>query len=99
MVEFPCQPLAYLITIRCYGTWLHGEIRGSVTRFVNRFEVPHLGYLPELLVLDLARRRRWARHGSRKYLWTELQVREAIHYVLEEQGSRMKSLGDTPTLA
>ena len=25
-------PLAYLITFRCYGTWLHGEERGSVDR-------------------------------------------------------------------
>ncbi len=23
-------PLAYLITVRCYGTWLHGNERGSV---------------------------------------------------------------------
>jgi len=23
-------PLAYLITIRCYGTWLHGDERSSV---------------------------------------------------------------------
>ena len=23
-------PLAYLITFRCYGTWLHGDMRGSV---------------------------------------------------------------------
>src|SRR6185503_12451458 len=26
------QPLAYLLTFRCYGTWLHGEARGSVDR-------------------------------------------------------------------
>src|SRR5213593_298968 len=26
------QPLAYLITFRCYGTWLHGDNRGSVDR-------------------------------------------------------------------
>jgi REP element-mobilizing transposase RayT len=25
-------PLAYLITIRCYGTWLHGDERSSVDR-------------------------------------------------------------------
>jgi len=25
-------PLAYLITFRCYGTWLHGEERGSIDR-------------------------------------------------------------------
>ena len=25
-------PLAYLITIRCYGTWLHGDERRAVDR-------------------------------------------------------------------
>ena len=25
-------PLAYLITFRCYGTWLHGDKRGSYRR-------------------------------------------------------------------
>src|SRR6476660_9371700 len=25
-------PLAYLITFRCYGTWLHGDGRGSYRR-------------------------------------------------------------------
>ena len=25
-------PLAYMITFRCYGTWLHGDDRGSVGR-------------------------------------------------------------------
>ena len=26
------QPLAFLITFRCYGSWLHGDERGSVDR-------------------------------------------------------------------
>ncbi len=26
------EPLAYLITFRCYGTWLHGDKRGSMDR-------------------------------------------------------------------
>jgi|GEM_PF-409376 len=26
------EPLAYLITFRCYGTWLHGNTHGSVDR-------------------------------------------------------------------
>jgi REP element-mobilizing transposase RayT len=30
------QPLAYLITIRCYGTWLHGDSRGSMDRKAHR---------------------------------------------------------------
>jgi REP element-mobilizing transposase RayT len=28
-------PLAYLITFRCYGTWLHGDQRGSIDRHQN----------------------------------------------------------------
>jgi REP element-mobilizing transposase RayT len=34
-------PLGYLITIRAYGTWLHGTA-GSVDRFHNRFGTPKL---------------------------------------------------------
>ena len=29
-------PLAYLITFRCYGTWLHGDERGSYRRSAER---------------------------------------------------------------
>ena len=35
-------PLGYLITFRCYGTWLHGDDRGSTDRFHNRYKAPHL---------------------------------------------------------
>ena len=35
--------LAYLITFRCYGTWLHGDDRGSVDRrYFNRFGSPKI---------------------------------------------------------
>ena len=34
-------PLGYLITIRAYGTWLHGTA-GSVDRFHNRYGTPKL---------------------------------------------------------
>jgi len=30
-------PLAYLISFRTYGTWLHGDKRGSIDRFHNRY--------------------------------------------------------------
>jgi hypothetical protein len=43
-------PLAYLITFRCYGTWLHGDDRGSVDREHN---VP----LTPLIEPNAARRR------------------------------------------
>ncbi len=31
-------PLAYLITFRSYGTWLHGDGRGSIDRFHNQYK-------------------------------------------------------------
>jgi hypothetical protein len=35
------QPLGYLITIRSYGTWLHGDARGSMDRRnYNKFGEP-----------------------------------------------------------
>jgi REP element-mobilizing transposase RayT len=33
-------PLAYLFTFRCHGTWLHGDERGAVDRFNNRYRGP-----------------------------------------------------------
>ena len=35
-------PLGHLITFRCYGTWLHGDERGSIDRFHNRYKSPYL---------------------------------------------------------
>ncbi|MBI1748258.1 MAG: hypothetical protein HYR55_17000 [Acidobacteria bacterium] len=35
-------PLACLITFRCYGTWLHGDARGSVDRYHNQHAAPLL---------------------------------------------------------
>jgi len=34
-------------------------------------------------------RRRWARHGSTRWLWNPSQVSAAMQYVLEEQGEPM----------
>ncbi len=35
-------PLAYLITFRSYGTWLHGDERGSVDRTHNIYQTPFI---------------------------------------------------------
>ena len=35
-------PLAYFISFRNYGTWLHGDKRGSIDRFHNRYRSPYL---------------------------------------------------------
>jgi hypothetical protein len=34
-------------------------------------------------------RRRWSRHGSTRWLWKDEDVRQAIRYVIEEQGEPM----------
>ena len=47
-------PLAYLITFRAYGTWLHGDSRGSVDRFHNKYGTP-------LIVPN----RRWVQYNER----------------------------------
>ena len=39
--------------------------------------------------LDKADRKRWARHGSTRWLWDQKNVSAAIRYVLDEQGEPM----------
>jgi hypothetical protein len=45
-LEFSAAPLAYLITFNTYGSWLHGDRRGSVDRFHNRYGTPRVGANP-----------------------------------------------------
>ena len=47
-------PLGYLITFRTHGTWLHGDARGSIDRFHNRYGTP-----------DIARNPAWYRYNER----------------------------------
>src|SRR5258705_6722307 len=35
-------PLAYLISFRAYGTWLHGDKRGSTSRKQNKYGTPSI---------------------------------------------------------
>jgi REP element-mobilizing transposase RayT len=46
---------------------------------------------------DGQNRKRWARHGSTRWLWKDQDVREAIRYVVEQQGEPMAVfVGDVP---
>ena len=45
-LEFSAAPLAYLITFNTYGSWLHGDGRGSVDRFHNRYGTPRVAPNP-----------------------------------------------------
>ena len=158
-------PLAYFITINCYGQCLHGDDGGSVDRSHNMYgttflppkperqraeqelmdqppyemdherrkivltaiqevcvfrhwglvalhirpshihSVVHAEMNPEKLMNNFKtyasrklnnagfennERKRWARHGSTRYLWKIEDVELAIHYTLHEQGNPME---------
>jgi REP element-mobilizing transposase RayT len=162
-------PLAYLITFRSYGTWLHGDERGSIDRFHNRYRSPYIAPNPRwhrhnaqalkrgAVILDAAQRKSveqsirancecrrwhlhalnvrtnhahvvvsigsanpqhaltafkanatkqmgldgcwrqdstpWAEKGSKRYLWNEQSVAQAIDYVLNGQGDELPDFG------
>jgi REP element-mobilizing transposase RayT len=50
-------PLTYLITFRCYGTWLHGDERGSMDRKHNKYRTPKIGLNPGLESSDCGQRK------------------------------------------
>jgi REP element-mobilizing transposase RayT len=155
------SPLGYLITFRAYGTWLHGDERGSIDQHHRRYNTPRLPPSArrkqfektllkqppvqlsqgQIAVIDNSIRNTceirkwrlwalnvrtnhlhcvvtadcnpktvlialkanatrsmkadgcwaselspWAQGGSKKYLWTEEELANAIVYVVEDQG-------------
>jgi REP element-mobilizing transposase RayT len=163
-------PLAYLITFRSYGTWLHGDKRGSIDRFHNRYKSryiePNLRWhdhntrvlKSQPVTLDAAQRKSvehairatrehrrwflyavnirtnhahsvvcigslkperalialkanatkqrrsegcwkhdstpWAEKGSKRYLWNERSIAQAIDYVINGQGDDLPDFDD-----
>jgi len=162
-------PLGYLITFRTYGTWLHGDDRGSVDRHNNRYGVPLIAPNQRWLAdnkerlhskpVRLTKEQRalvkesivqtcdirgwrlyktnvrtnhvhavvaaacgpvrvlnalksnatrsmreqgswrratspWAALGSKRYLWTEPDLQNAIDYVELDQGDRISTVND-----
>lgn len=53
------------------------EFKSYASRALNR------------LGCDEPGRKRWARHGSTRWLWKDQDVRDALRYVAEGQGERM----------
>jgi REP element-mobilizing transposase RayT len=53
------------------------DLKSYASRYLNQ------------LGLDEPARKRWARHGSTRWLWKPQSVAAAIRYVLEEQGDPM----------
>ena len=51
-------PLAYFISFRTYGTWLHGDARGSTSRHRNTYKTRFLPPTPEWLAINQDRLKR-----------------------------------------
>jgi len=53
------------------------DLKSYASRYLNR------------LGLDDPARKRWARHGSTRWLWKQENVSAAIRYVVDQQGEAM----------
>ena len=50
------NPVGYLITFRCYGTWFHGDEKGSMDRRkYNRFGTPNIPSTPKWQMMEIAK--------------------------------------------
>ena len=76
------EPLAYLITFRSYGTWLHGEERGSIDRRnYHRYGTPDMPANKKLLNderSELKNRAILLNRAQRQL--TELAIREVCEH-------------------
>ena len=66
-------PVAYLITFRTYGTWLHGDERGSTDRHNNVYRTPHIAPNP-----------RWNEHNQKTLTNEPLILDAGMRSVVEE---------------
>src|SRR5262245_60480963 len=70
-------PLAYFISFRSYGTWLHGDKRGSIDRFHNKYGSPYIPPNP-----------RWHRYNQQqlktKPLILDARQRNSIEAAIRE---------------
>jgi len=83
-------PLAYLIPFRCYGTWLHGDVRGSVYRRQhNRFGTPFVTPSQSLEQSDAAQMRQ---PPFRLKVAERVIVEQAIREVCGHRGYQLLAL-------
>jgi len=79
-------PLGYLITFRTYGTWLHGDKRGSVDRHHNQYHSPLI-----------AANKNWLQHNQRRLKHEPVRltktqralIKKSIEETCEIRGWRM----------
>ena len=73
------RPLAYFITWSCYGTWLHGEEKGSVDRRHNRWGDTYLPADRSRKSVELGRMRQpsYQLDGARRRIVLETIINQA----------------------
>lgn len=70
-------PMAYFLTMRTHGTWLHGDKRGSVDRLHNQFDTPLLPPDPtRLAAMERRMRSPAVEFAAQSAALIELTVRE-----------------------
>jgi REP element-mobilizing transposase RayT len=76
-----------LLAAHVRSTHVHAVVEAEIRpeRIMNEFKA----YASRSLNANSRDRRRWARHGSTRWLWKDQDVLGAIRYVVEEQGEPM----------
>ncbi len=70
-------PEAYFFTFRTYGTWLHGDERGSTSKLENAFDTPHIPSVPKLQAYVAGRM-------NRPPVYLDAERREAVETAVRE---------------
>jgi REP element-mobilizing transposase RayT len=85
----------HLLAAHVRSTHVHSVVRADVPpeKVMNDFKKRasrSLGHLQQ----EEPERKRWARHGSTRWLWKEPHVSAAIRYVVDQQGVPMAVFED-----
>lgn len=83
-------PLGYLITFRCYGTWLHGDQRGSYRR--NSLLPSRVSYVPPRPGLEEAEREQLKHPSFRLNKSQRTIVEHAVREVCATRGYGVRAL-------
>jgi REP element-mobilizing transposase RayT len=80
-----------LVALHVRASHVHAVVRADAApeRILNDFKA-YASRALNVAGLDAADCKRWTRHGSTRYLWSEESVEEKVHYVLHEQGEAME---------
>src|SRR2546421_12252583 len=83
-------PLAYLITFRCYGTWLHGDERGSYRR--DSYAMSGVVRIPPRPSLKHAETRALAGCPVRLHKMQRAAVEQALREVCFDRRYRLRAI-------